>query len=103
MEVKLLTNQTTTPVTGVAHKVGDHPPRRVYQATVAGTGAVSGTVVIYVSADGTNFIELATITLSGTTSDTDGLAAANAWPWVRADITAISGTGATINASMAAS
>lgn len=102
MEVKLLTDQTTSPVTGVPHKIGNHPPHRAYQATVAGPGAVTATVVIYVSTDGTNFIELATITLSGTTSATDGFASATGWSWVRANITAISGTGATINATMAA-
>ena len=69
---------------------------RTYQATVVGTGAVSATVVVEVSNDGEYWLTLGTITLSGTTSDSDGFASNAAWAFVRSDTTAISGTGATV-------
>lgn len=67
-----------------------------YQAVVAGTGAVSATVVIRVSNDGTNWIDMATITLSGTTSATDGFSSNADWMYVAAAVTAISGTAAAV-------
>lgn len=74
--------------------------RRVVQATVTGTGAVSATVLIYGSidepTDETDMVLLGTITLSGTNKDTDGFAFDAPWPWLLADLTAISGTGAAV-------
>lgn len=69
---------------------------RSYSATVAGTGAVTATVVMYGSNDEVNWVSLGTITLSGTTSATDGFASNAPWPFVRAGVTAISGTSATV-------
>lgn len=69
---------------------------RTFQATVSGTGAVSATVLIEVSNDGVGFMLMATITLSGTTSATDGFVSSAPWSYVRARTTAISGTGATV-------
>ena len=74
------------------------PPSGCYQATVVGTGAVSATVVIEASIDGESWLTLSTITLSGTTSASDGFVAAGGWPNVRARLSAISGTGATVKA-----
>jgi hypothetical protein len=70
-----------------------------YQATVSGTGAVSATVVIEASNDNANAIAtpLGTIVLSGTTITSDGFASSAPWKYVRARVSAISGTGATIN------
>jgi len=73
-----------------------------FQATVSGTGAVSATVAIEVSNDGDNFVTLGTITLSGTTTATDGFAASAPWAVVRANCTAISGTGAALSVVMGA-
>lgn len=70
------------------------------QATVTGTGAVSATVVVEASNDATNWLLLATITLSGTTSASDGAVFGAAWDMVRARCTAISGTGATVTAHL---
>lgn len=73
-------------------------PQRSYQATVTGTGAVSATVVIQVTNDNAvNWLDLGTITLSGTNSATDGFGCLVDWKFVRANVTAISGTGATVN------
>ena len=72
-----------------------------FSATVAGTGAVTATVIIDYSNDGTYWaLAGATITLSGTTSHTDGYATVANWPFVRARCTAISGTGATVTVKM---
>lgn len=66
------------------------------QCVVSGTGAVTATVSIDVSNDGKNWIlDAATISLSGTTSDSDGFAMTAPWGYSRARLTAISGTNAT--------
>lgn len=78
-----------------------------FQATITGTGSLTGTVVIEGTNEAplaaSNFLEIGTITLSGTTSASDGFVAANApWNAVRARIPSggITGTGATINVYM---
>jgi len=73
---------------------------RCFQATVVGTGTVTTTVNVEVSLDGTNFLVLGTITLSGTTTATDGFASFAQWPYVRGNATAISGTGAAVTLLM---
>lgn len=69
-----------------------------FQATVSGTGAVSATVDIEVSNDGVNVVDTVagTIALSGTTSDSDGITVDAPWGFWRANVTAISGTGAAV-------
>lgn len=86
----------TTTSTGAA--VYKDSPKATIQATVVGTGAVTATVVIDCSNDGTNWCStaLGTITLSGTTSSSDGFTTDAPWKYVRARVTAISGTGATV-------
>ena len=67
--------------------------------TTASTGAA--TIVIQVSNDGINYVTLATITLSLTTSaSSDGFACVNTWEYYRANVTAISGTGASVTVYM---
>jgi hypothetical protein len=73
---------------------------RTFQAVVVGTGAVTATVAIEVSNDGTYWETLATINLSGTTSDSDGLTSSAPWGYVRANVTAISGTNAAVTVKM---
>lgn len=69
-----------------------------FQAVVTGTGAVTATVLLEVSNDGTNAISpgMGTIGLSGTTTASDGFAVLAPWAFVRANVTAISGTGAAV-------
>ena len=72
-------------------------PNTTFQGVVTGTGAVGATIVIEASNDGATWVAtpLGTITLSGTTSSSDGFTTSNApWKYVRARVTAISGTGA---------
>lgn len=92
--VKLLTDSITTD-TGALIPIST-TQGRVFQAVVVGTGAQTATIVIEVSLDGTNVVTLGTITLSGTTTATDGFATTAVWPFVRARVSAVSGTGATI-------
>ena len=75
-------------------------PKATMQASVAGTGSVSATVLIDFSNDNANWINGGTITLSGTTSATDGFTTDASWKYVRARVTAVSGTGATVKVLM---
>lgn len=71
---------------------------RKITAVVAGTGAVSATVKLY-GGNGSTFVLLATITLSGTTSDNFALVTVP-YPEMYADLTAVSGTGAAVTVQM---
>ena len=77
-------------------------PKTTYQFNVSGTGAVTATVVIDVSNDGILWCAtvLGTATLSGTTTSTDGFTSDAPWKYSRARVTAISGTGATVQVYM---
>ncbi len=72
---------------------------RVFQAdgtTSSGSGAA--TVKVQVSANRADWIDLGTITLTlGTTSTSDGFTSSAPWPYYRGNVTAISGTGASVN------
>lgn len=96
LPVNAAATSTTTATTGNAHY--KDAPKATFQATVVGTGAVSATVVIDCSNDGTNWCAtpLGTIGLSGTTSSSDGFTTDAPWKYVRARVTAIAGTGATV-------
>ncbi len=92
--------RATTTVTGSG--MYKDAPQSAFQATVQGTGAVTATVVIEASLDNLFWIAtpLGTITLSGTTSASDGFTTDAPWKYVRARITAISGTGAGVTVDM---
>ncbi len=77
-------------------------PYAAFQAIVTGTGAVTATVDIEMSNDGVNVVDTAagTITLSGTTSHSDGFTTNSPWKYVRANVTAISGTNASVEVLM---
>jgi hypothetical protein len=69
--------------------------------TSSGTGAA--TVVVEVSNTDVNadYITLGTITLTlGVTSTSDGFTSSAPWEFVRGNVTAISGTGATVTLNM---
>lgn len=100
-ESETLLTTTSGSATGVNHAP---PPDTFYQTSIAGTGAVSGTMLI----EGTNtpdvaasWILLQTHTLSGTTTDVTGAPSTAKVAAVRARSTAISGTGATMTTTMA--
>lgn len=89
---------TGVTVAGTGAWVYKDAPKTTLQATVTGTGAVTATVVIDCSNDGVNACStpLGTISLSGTTSASDGFTTDAPWKFIRARTTAISGTGATL-------
>lgn len=86
--------------TGTGTRFSAPQADRTFQATVVGTGAVAATVIFEGSNDGAAYVTLATITLSGTTSASDGVPSTARWPLVRARVTALSGTGAVVTATM---
>ena len=82
-------------------------PYSAFQAIVTGTGAVAATVAIQVSNEeatgqgtNSNWITIGTITLSGTTTATDGFTTIAPWRFVRAVTSGVSGTGATVEVIM---
>lgn len=87
----LLDSQTTVaagaalPLSGAYH---------TFQGAVTGTGTLSATVVVECSNDASNWLELGTLTLADDTPD--GFAIAAPWAFVRARVSAISGTGAAV-------
>lgn len=93
---------TAAPTNGAAFKMEGYDINRTFQATVAGTGAVTATVVFQVSNDQVGWLDDAssTVTLSGTTTASGGFTSNAAWAYVRARVTAISGTGATVTCTV---
>ncbi len=100
MQATLL--KTLIAATGQPDKAVERNPNRTYQATVVGTDAVSATVIFEGSNDEIAYITIGTVTLTGTTSVSDGFASSGAWAYTRARCTAVSGTGALVTASMGA-
>jgi hypothetical protein len=98
--------KSLTPVNATTTSTGDwvlkESPLTSIQAAVVGTGAVAATIIIDCSNDGTYACStpLGTITLSGTTSNSDGFTTNAPWKYVRYRITAISGTSATVNVNI---
>ena len=102
----LLSGVQTASVTGeVVNLLRDNNTqvKKSVQASVSGVGAVSATIIIEASNlnDATSWLPLAIITLTGTTAATDGFTFDAPWSFVRARETTLSGTGATVSATMA--
>lgn len=95
--IPLLTDRITTGASSAAEAPG---PGATVQATVTGTGAVTATVVIQVGNISGSWLDLGTLSLSGTTSATQGLALDAHWVYIRANVTTLTGTGATLNVVM---
>jgi len=98
---------TSTTATGASSPIYKESPYSSFQGLIKGTGTVTATIAVQVTnedatANGTNsnWITMSTITLSGTTTATDGFTTIAPWRWVRVNVTAISGTGATVQAIM---
>lgn len=95
-----LLQSVTAAKTGDTLVAPDGRADRTYQATVTGTGAVTATVIVEGCNNNADWFTLGTITLSGTTSASDGFIGTAAWSNVRARLTAITGTGAAVSAQM---
>ena len=91
----VLTNQTS----GIVHLPKG---RKWFKCSVAGTGAVSGTVTWYGndSESTTDGVLLATSTLSGTTTDSTGADIPAEPEYVYCTLASISGTNAAVTASV---
>lgn len=98
MPTPLLDNVTT--VSAGAVVLGGQIASFSAQASVAGTGAVSATVVIEGSNNAADWVPIATLNMSGTTRATDGGVAQTLWAQIRARVTAISGTSASVSAAI---
>jgi hypothetical protein len=85
-----------SPLTGIATGAAAFKPSpfTTFQAIINGTGAITATVIIDCSNDGVSWCvtPLGTITLTGTTNTSDGFTVTAPWKYVRARITAVSGT-----------
>ena len=75
---------------------------RTVQASITVTGTVSCTVSWYGNNENSNTtgVLCATSTLSGTTSDHTGIAVPAEWPYMYCVLSSISGTGATVTATV---
>lgn len=95
-----LLSDATTGVTGPARYKDS--PYSSFQATITGTGAVTATIDIEVSNDGTYWCDtvMGTITLAGTNEHTDGFTSVAPWKYVRAILVTITGTDASVTVSM---
>lgn len=105
MVVNILRNATTTGA-GSAVSMDDGSGGnsvKGFHAVITGTGALTATVVIEVSNDGVYWFSEASssISLSGTGNANNGVALTCEWGFARANVTAISGTGATVNVTVA--
>ena len=98
---------TSTTAVAASSSIYKESPYSSFQAIVTGTGSVGATVVIQGSNEtatfnGTksNWVTIDTYTLSGTTTATGGSTSTSVWRYLRANVTAISGTGATVEVIM---
>ena len=99
--LETILDSVTANTTGAAYQA--RPLNRCFLAFIKGTGILSATVLLECSMDGVNFATRQSLSLSGT-----GYAALayndtlSPFPFVRASVTAISGTGA-VSVQMAGS
>ena len=99
-----LTPEAGVTSTGAQTRIFKDSPYATFQAygtTASGSG--SATIKIQGSNldDANSFVDLGTITLTlGTTLSADGFSTSAPWKFVRANVTAISGTTATVNVLM---
>jgi hypothetical protein len=100
--LNLLTNATTTVTGSVVEPLDETSPSRNIQVSgTTSSGGGSASVVVEVSNDRSNWMPFGTIALTlSTTSTSDGIVMDARWPFVRARVAAISGTGASVSATM---
>lgn len=97
-DTKLLLNALLVTGAGVGAPLSSGA--KTVQALVVGTGSVSATIKIQVANIDGQWLDLATITLSGTDSASDGTSWVVPWAFCRANCTAISGTGAALTVAL---
>lgn len=95
--IPLFTGRTSTGACAARNAPG---PGATIHATVTGTGSVAATVVVQVGNIQNQWLDLGTLSLSGTTTATQGLALDAHWVYIRVNITVLTGTGATVDVVM---
>ena len=95
----LIDAKTTT---GAGISIFKDAPITTFQASgTTSAGGGTGVITIEVSNDGSNWLTLGTISLTlSTTASSDGFVANAPWKFVRANVTTLSGTGASVSALM---
>ena len=101
----LLNNATavtgaTPPIPIQATNLDLAKPNAVLQAILTGTGSVTATVNLVGSNDGLNWSNTGVITLTGTTKAIGFVAQQNPWAYYGATLTALTGTGASVTATL---
>jgi hypothetical protein len=99
----LLDNVSTTGAGSKVPLIKKGDSSATFQATVNGTsGTVTATTDIEVSNNETDWISMATISLSASApvADSDGFASNASWCFVRANLTAVTGTGTRVTVVM---
>lgn len=88
--------------TGAGTTIGRAPAEKTFHLIGSTTnGAGAATVYVQGSNDGTNYITLATLTLTlSTTVSSDGCVITAPWVYLRGNVNAISGTGASVSLFM---
>jgi len=93
-----LLSEATTTTTGATFPC--YGSTTSVQASITGSGAISATVIVEVSNDESQWLTLETLSLSGTTSATGGVAFVPCWRAIRARLTAISGASAAVTVKL---
>jgi hypothetical protein len=100
--LSIVTLLSAATATGASEAHSPRGAKRTFQAkgtTSAGAGAA--TIKIQVSNDNSNWLDLGVISLTlGTSATSDGFASDAPWFYVRANVTAISGTDASVTVVM---
>lgn len=99
-----LTPEAGVTSTGAQTRIFKDSPYATFQAygtTASGAGAATIKIQGSNLDDVNSYVDLGTITLTlGTTLSADGFSTSAPWKYVRANVTAISGTTATVNVLM---
>jgi len=105
-QTQLLTDATTTATSAVFRPLNPYRTFIVYGATSAGSGSVTVAIEVSnilnpVNTTNVDWVQVGTVTLALTTTRlSDGFATYAGWTYVRARVTAISGTGAAVSVAM---
>jgi hypothetical protein len=92
---------TTTGPTTRIYKDSPYATFQAYGTVTSGTGAATVAIEGSNVDDPNTFVNLGTLTLTlGTTTSASGLTTTAPWKYVRANVTALSGTGAVVHVMM---
>ena len=105
MKIISILPATLTTVIGGSVPIKEENTREMsIQATVVGTGAVTASIVIEVSNDNLGWVSnaVSNINLSGTSVASQGFLLKAPWAYIRARVTGITGTGASVTVTAGA-